>query len=160
MGIAAIMVFLVLRMTNTYGDPQPWLPQKNGMLTVFSVLNCEKYPPSLLYLLMTLGLMFLATALFECKKTHRFGFLLIGFGKAPLLFYLVHILLIHGAAYVIALSRGLPGDWLVRGSAKMPFPMIPAPEYGFELTTVYAIWLVLLVALYPICSAYNSRNSK
>jgi uncharacterized membrane protein len=160
MGIAAITLFLILRMTNTYGDPQPWLPQKNGMMTVFSVLNCEKYPPSLLYLLMTLGLMFLALALFEWKKTHRFGFLLIGFGKAPLLFYLVHILLIHGAAYAITLYRGLPADWLVSGSAKMPFPEIPAPGYGFDLAIVYAIWLVLLVALYPLCSAYNSKKSK
>jgi uncharacterized membrane protein len=159
-GITAIMLFLLLRITNTYGDPQPWSTQKNGMMTVFSVLNCEKYPPSLLYLLMTLGAMFLGLAFFEWSKIHRFGFLLIGFGKAPLLFYLVHILLIHGVAYAVTLYRGLPIDWLVSGSAKTPFPEIPAPEYGVDLITVYAIWLVLLVVLYLFCFTYNSKIGK
>jgi uncharacterized membrane protein len=143
-----------LRITNVYGDPQPWSLQKNGLMTLFSILNCDKYPPSLLYLLMTLGLMFFGLALFELQKIQRFGFLLINFGKTPLLFYVIHILLIHGAAYIITIYRGLSIDWLVSGSAKNPFPKIPAPEYGFDLATVYFIWLVLLGVLYPLCSVY------
>jgi uncharacterized membrane protein len=160
MGAVAVMLFLLLRLSNVYGDPHPWLPQKNGMFTVFSILNCEKYPPSLLYLLMTLGLMFFGLALFEWQKMHRFSFLLVEFGKAPLLFYLVHILLIHGTAYAVTVHRGLATDWLVSGSAKMPFPEIPAPEYGFEFMVVYGIWLALLVVLYPTCDFYNHKINR
>ena len=151
-GMVSTLLFLLLRITNLYGDPEPWSLQKNGLMTVFSILNCDKYPPSLLYLLMTLGLMFFGLALFEIKKMQRFGLFLINFGKAPLLFYVSHILIIHGVAYIITIYRGLSIDWLVSGSAKNPFPKIPAPEYGFDLATVYFIWLVLLLVLYPLCS--------
>ena len=156
LGLTAIMLFLVLRISNIYGDPQPWSPQKSTMMTLLSILKCEKYPPSLLYLLMTLGPMFIGLALFERAKIHCAGLLLLEFGKAPLLFYIIHIFLIHGAAYAITLYRGLPTEWLVNGSAKMPFPTIPSPEYGFDLIYVYVIWLGLLVVLYPVCAAYNS----
>lgn len=158
LGIVAIVLFLMLRISNIYGDPQPWATQKNVMLTVFSILKCEKYPPSLLYLLMTLGPMFLALALFESNKPHRLGYLLIGFGKAPLLFYISHIFLIHGTAYLIALCRGLNPGWLTKGTPGMPFPELPAPEYGVDLIIVYAIWLALLFVLYPICAVYNKRS--
>jgi uncharacterized membrane protein len=159
-GAIAILLFLLLRITNTYGDPNPWLPQQNGLMTLFSILNCNKYPPSLLYLLMTLGLMFILLALFEAPRMHGFGFLLINFGKAPLLFYIIHILLIHAAAYIITDYRGFSTDWLVSGSAQEPFPKIPAPEYGFDLVTVYMIWLVLIVILYPLCTAYIRIKSR
>jgi uncharacterized membrane protein len=159
-GIAAVMFFLILRLSNTYGDPHLWATQKNGIFTVFSILNCEKYPPSLLYLLMTLGCMFIGLALFECPKTQRFSFLLVEFGKAPLLFYLVHILLIHGTSYAMTVYRGLPTDWLVSGSANMPFPEIPAPEYGFDLMVVYGIWLLLLIVLYLPCYWHNHKINR
>lgn len=159
-GTFSILLFLLLRITNAYGDPQPYLPQKNGLMTLFSILNCDKYPPSLLYLLMTLGIMFLGLALFERPKMHRFGFLFIIFGKVPLPFYIIHILLIHVAAYIITLYRDLPIDWLVSGSANNPFPKIPAPDYGFDLAIVYFIWLVLLLVLYPLCSVYIRVKSR
>jgi uncharacterized membrane protein len=158
-GITAIVLFLILRLSNIYGDPQPWATQKNAMLTVFSILKCEKYPPSLLYLLMTLGPMFLGLALFESNKAQRFRFLLVGFGKAPLLFYIVHIFLIHGVAYLITLYRGLDADWLRQGTPDMPFPEMTSPGYGFGLMVVYVIWLLLLAVLYPICAAYNQRST-
>jgi uncharacterized membrane protein len=160
MGIVALMLFLLLRISNAYGDPLPWVQRKDWMFTVFSIMNCQKYPPSLLYLLITLGFMFIGLAMFECTKLQRLGVLLPEFGQAPLLFYLVHILLIHGTAYVMAEYRGLSTDWLVSGSSKTPFPEIPAPEYGYSLMVVYEIWLFLIAVLYAICSAYNNSKIK
>jgi uncharacterized membrane protein len=154
MGFVCVVLFLMLRLNNVYGDPHPWLPQKDGLFTLFAVLNCEKYPPSLLYLLMTLGPMMFVLALLEWKKMHRFGLSFIIFGKVPLFFYLIHLLLIHGAAVAITLFRGMSSDWLFRGSGRFPFPTIPTSEYGYDLATVYGVWLVLLILLYPVCYVY------
>jgi len=154
LGFGFITAFVILRLNNIYGDPKPWLPQKDSLFTLFAVLNCEKYPPSLLYLLMTLGLVFLGLALFEWNKLHRYCRPLITLGRVPLFFYLIHIPLIHGAALAFVQLRGLPIDWLFRGSGRLPFPTMPTSEYGYDLTTVYGIWLLLLTLLYPACYAY------
>jgi uncharacterized membrane protein len=148
-GLCAV-VFLLLRLTNLYGDPKPWMPQKNWVFTVLSVLNCIKYPPSLLYLLMTLGMMFVCLALFDKDKVQRMGRPLIVFGKSPLFFYLIHLPLIHGAMLAATWLRGLPVDWLATGSGRSPLPKLPAPEFGYSLPAVYAFWLALLVLLYPV----------
>jgi hypothetical protein len=71
-----------------------------------------------------------------------------------LFFYLIHLPLIHGAALAFAQLRGLPVDWLFRGSGLLPFPTMPTSEYGYDLTMVYGVWLVLLILLYPACYAY------
>lgn len=154
LGLMCIGLFLMLRLGNFYGDPKPWLPQKNWAFTLFAVLNCAKYPPSLLYLLMTLGLMFACLALLEWRKMQRFGIPLIVFGKTPLFFYVIHLPLIHGAALADSSIRGLPVDWLFTGSARSPIPSVPASGYGYDLAAVYAIWLALLMLLYPICAAF------
>jgi len=154
LGFGFIMAFLFLRLSNIYGDLRPWSPQKDSLFTLFAVLNCEKYPPSLLYLLMTLGPVLLGLALCEWNNLHRFFGPLITLGRVPLFFYLVHIPLIHGAALALTLFRGLPIDWLFRGSGRLPFPTMPTSEYGYDLMTVYGVWLVLLILLYPVCYAY------
>ncbi|MGZ5029690.1 MAG: DUF1624 domain-containing protein [Methylobacter sp.] len=154
LGFGFIMTFLILRLNNIYGDPQPWLPQKDSLFTFFAVLNCEKYPPSLLYLLMTLGFVLLGLALFEWNKLYRFCRFLITLGRVPLFFYLIHLPLIHGTALALTQFRGLSIDWLFHGSGRLPFPTMPASEYGYDLTTVYVVWLVLLILLYPVCYAY------
>lgn len=159
LGIGSILLFLLLRLTNLYGDPHPWSVQNSPIMTVFSILKCEKYPPSSLYSLMTLGAMFVLLAIFESKNnTSRFSYLLMVFGKAPMVFYIAHIFLIHGLAYAVSLFRNLPVEWLVSGSAEKPFPEIPAPEFGFSLPVVYVIWLFVLTLLYPLCSIYNKKN--
>ena len=153
-GFLCILVFLILRLGNLYGDPRLWTSQSSPMFTVFSILNCQKYPPSLLYLLITLGIMFLGLALFEGRHAHRFGKPLIAIGKAPLFFYLLHIYLIHGAAWIAAYLRGLPVDWLSAGTAHKPFPEMPSPEYGYDLPVVYGVWLAVLLFLYPVCYGF------
>ena len=133
----------------------PGYCRKDLLFTFFSVLNCEKYPPFLLYLLMSLGPMSLGLALFEWNKLHQFCRPLITLGRVPLFFYLIHLPLIHGATLAITHLRGLPIDWLFRGSGRLPFPTMPACEYGYDLTTVYGVWLALLIILYPICYIYS-----
>ncbi|MGZ8194080.1 MAG: DUF1624 domain-containing protein [Methylosarcina sp.] len=150
MGWACIVLFLLLRLTNLYGDPKPWTLQKDWVFTFLSLLNCTKYPPSLLYLLMTLGMMFFCLALFDKEKVQQIGRPLIVFGKAPLFFYLIHLPLIHGAMLAVTWFRGLPVDWLTTGTARSPLPKIPAPEFGYSLPAVYAFWLALLLLLYPM----------
>lgn len=154
LGLSCLALFLVLRLGNFYGDPHPWSPQKNGLFTLFSLLNFEKYPPSLLYLLATLGLMFIGLALFENRRLPIIRQPLLTVGKAPLFFYLLHIYLIHGAALAVTHYQGLPADWLTAGSPEKPFPEIPSPDYGFDLPAVYGVWLALLVLLYPCCRLF------
>jgi uncharacterized membrane protein len=154
LGLFCLAAFLLLRLGNLYGDPHPWAPQKNGLFTLFSILNFQKYPPSLLYLLVMLGLMFIGLALFEGIKPQVIRQPLLIIGKAPLFFYLLHIYLIHGAALAVTHYRGLPVDWLLTGSSRVPFPEIPSPEYGYDLPVVYGVWLAVLVLLYPFCHIF------
>jgi uncharacterized membrane protein len=152
-GIGFFGLFLLLRLSNIYGDPEPWQTQQNPLFTVFAILNCEKYPPSLSYLLMTLSTMMLLLTLFEWFNLTLVREALLIFGRVPLFFYLIHLPLIHGIALAVTYFRGLPIDWLL-GRGSHTFPTIPAPEYGFDLPMVYGIWMVILLLLYPLCKGF------
>jgi uncharacterized membrane protein len=154
LGCWFLLLFLGLRLTNIYGDPNPWMLQKNIPFTVMAILKCEKYPPSLLYLLMTFNMMFVSLACFESPKIQKWFSVLIDFGKVPMFFYLIHIYLIHGLALLVIYYRGLPTNWLISGNIEHAFPEVPTAEFGFSLFTVYLIWLLLLITLYPMCRCY------
>ena len=96
LGLGLVTVFVVLRWSNLYGDPFPWTTERSPILTVASFLNCEKYPPSLLYVLMTLGPMLLMLAAFEGVRARPWNPLLV-FGRVPLFYYLLHLPLLHGS---------------------------------------------------------------
>ena len=103
LGAAITLGFIVLRATDLYGDPDPWSIQENWFSTILSFLNCEKYPPSLLYLMMTLGPALMLLASFE--HVHgAFARLLATFGQVPFFYYVVHIYLIHVIAVVMAFA--------------------------------------------------------
>jgi len=146
LGLGMILTFIVLRASNIYGDPQQWVPQKSFLFTVFSFIECEKYPPSLLYLLMTLGPAIALLPALE-KVKGWFAKFFITFGRVPMFYYILHIYLIHVLAIVVAyftvhdvrflLSNTPPGTWA------MPF--------GFGLGVVYLIWFIVVVSLYPAC---------
>jgi uncharacterized membrane protein len=141
LGTALCLGFLVVRGLNGYGDPDPWSRQPDAVFTVLSFLNCHKYPPSLLYLLMTLGPAFLLLAWFE-RASYLPGRPLLVFGRVPMFFYLVHLPLIHGLALGVA--------WLRYGPAILDAEQWPA-DAGYGLPVVYGIWLGVVVALYPAC---------
>ena len=144
-GAALIAGFVVLRATDLYGDPAPWSVQNSSLGTLLSFINCEKYPPSLLYLMMTLGPALVVLALFE-HAHGRISNWLTTFGRVPFFFYVVHLPVIH------ALAVGLA--WFTVGDAGFMFghaiPLKP-PGYGLGLPGIYAVWVFVLVMLYPLC---------
>jgi uncharacterized membrane protein len=136
LGTAVTLGFLVLRATNLYGDPEPWTIQETWFSTILSFLNCEKYPPSLLYLMMTLGPALMLLASFEHARG-VFARLLATFGQVPFFYYVVHIYLIHALAVATAFATS--------GA------LTSTPAIGLSLAGVYSVWLLVLVLLYPIC---------
>ncbi len=144
-GAAITVGFLVLRVTNVYGDPTPWTPQDTSLSTILSFFNCEKYPPSLLYLMMTLGTALILLALFEHVRGALASFLAT-FGRVPFFYYVVHIYLIHALAVVTAFT--------ITGA------LATTPEINFSLTGVYIVWLMVVVLLYPICRWFSELKEK
>ena len=151
LGGTLILMFIILRAINRYGDPTPWSEQKSGLFTFFSFINPYKYPPSLLFLLMTLGPAIVALALFD-RDWGRLPRPLIVFGRVPLFFYLLHVPLIHALAVAFAYIRYGQATWLF----KLPdFPPPPVPQgYGYSLPVVYCVWIGVILMLYPVCRWY------
>lgn len=155
LGFALLTAFIALRFSNLYGDPKPWQQFSDPAFTLLSFINCHKYPPSLLYLLMTLGPMFLVLALFENRAGRRFDFLLV-FGRTPLFFYLLHLYLIHVLSILVAAVTDGPVSALVGGGIWSK--TIP-PDYGYSLPVVYLFWLLVLLILYPLCRSFENLKT-
>lgn len=135
LGIALVVLFVALRLLNRYGDPGHWSRQPNALFTVFSFVNCTKYPPSLCFLLMTLGPAVLLLAWFD-RGTPLLLKPLIVFGRVPLFFYLVHLPVIHAVSLLAAHVRSR---------------LVPASEAGFSLLASYLFWIAIVALLYPAC---------
>ena len=158
LGGGLTVAFVVLRWLNVYGDPKQWTTHEDLALTIVDFLNCDKYPPSLLFILMTLGPAIASLALFERLRGPVARFFIV-FGRVPLFFYVAHIFLIHALAVLAAYATiGGPGSLV--GSVK---PLELPEGYGFELPVVYLVWIGVSLALYPACRWYadvkrRSRN--
>ena len=136
LGAVITLAFIVLRGTNLYGDPAPWALQETWLSKRLSFLNCEKYPPSLLYLMMTLGPGLMMLASFENARG-AFARLLATYGRVPFFFYVVHIYLIH--LFAVATAFALTGT------------VANTPAIRLSLPGIYLVWLLVLVLLYPFC---------
>jgi uncharacterized membrane protein len=144
LGAASLTAFVLLRMTNLYGNPTDWSLQSTPLLTLLSFVNVHKYPPSLLYLLLTLGTGLLLLAAFEATHT-KLGEVLRTFGRVPLFFYVMHIALAHLAAGITAFAMGY-------GAALLGDDIFQAPQqWGFGLPVVYLAWALAIATLYPAC---------
>jgi len=145
LGLALTVAFVVVRWLNVYGDPSPWSPQPNPVYTVLSFLNTSKYPPSLLYLLMTLGPAIALLGLMDRASGPLVRFFVV-YGRVPFLYYVAHIYLIHGLTLVAAAVTGQanPSDLRV-------FFLFYPKTFGFSLGVVYVIWVGVVLALYPLC---------
>jgi uncharacterized membrane protein len=151
MGLALVAAFVVVRAVNIYGDPLSWTHQTSPVFTVLSFLNVRKYPPSLDFLLMTLGPAMVVLAWLE-KFHFHFTNPLIVFGRVPFFYYGAHLLLAHLIEIGMNFVRYGAKSFLViappsMGSSSELFPV----DYGFPLWTVYAVWVVVLLLLYPAC---------
>jgi uncharacterized membrane protein len=149
LGSGSILLFIVLRLINHYGDPARWSEQKTGLLTFLSFLNVSKYPPSLMYCLMTLGPAILFLAFFE-RIENRFSNFFITFGRVPFFYYVLHIFLIH---ILCAIAFFLSG-YGINDLKHEPFNFRP-PGFGFQLWAVYLVWVSVVFILYPLCKWYN-----
>jgi uncharacterized membrane protein len=152
-GVAAIAAFVVIRAVNVYGDPAPWATQGNAVMTMLSFLNLTKQPPSLLFALMTLGPALVVLAFID-RAPRRLMEVLVTYGRVPLFYYVAHFFLAHLVALALAWSRYGDRVWAF---AFQPFPAVGGPpelfpaDFGFGLATVYAVWLFVVVVLYPAC---------
>jgi uncharacterized membrane protein len=145
LGLATVAGFFLLRATNTYGDPRPWSPRSSPIFTAMSFLNCLKYPPSLLFLMMTLGPAFLGLAVLD-RGLGRLGQPLRTFGRVPLFYYLLQWPVAHGLAVLVEAARGRPIGWLFELA-----PFQTPPGYGHGLPTVYLMWAITVALLYYPC---------
>jgi uncharacterized membrane protein len=151
LGAAMIGLFLLLRLANLYGDPSPWTLQPTPLMTALSWLNCTKYPPSLLYLLMTLGPALIVLAVVDLAP-RLLTKPLATLGRVPLFYYLLHLPLIHGIAILLSDARYGQAPWLFRDMMAQKGAPIPLPQgYGYDLWVVYGVWIAAVIVLYPAC---------
>jgi uncharacterized membrane protein len=167
MGGSATVLFIVLRAINAYGDPAKWSHQKSALFTLLSFLNTTKYPPSLLFLLMTLGPAMIALALFETKtKTSgsqsilaRLRDAFVTFGRVPLFFYILQ----WYTAHLIAVVAGLLAGQSVAYQFQSPIDKFAGPPpsgVGFRLWVVYVCWAVGVLLLYPLCKWFAGIKAR
>ena len=154
-GAAAVALFIALRAFNAYGQPEPWTTQRSFWLTVSSFLNVRKYPPSLQFLLMTLGPAMVALALVEGARGRVAQWLSV-YGRVPMFFYVTHIVAAHLAGMAIMLAQG--------GGLRR-IPVFTAPQtlpdwYGVSLPGVYAAWAAVVVIMYFPCRAFASMKER
>jgi uncharacterized membrane protein len=152
-GTGAILLFIVLRWINDYGNPRPWAEQPRGSIYSFlSFLNTNKYPPSLMYLCMTLGPAILTLALIE-KVQNRFTAFFVTIGRVPFFFYILHFYLIHLICMILFYASGYGAkDIEPPGLVKLFFR---PNEFGFNLWIVYGVWISVVLLLYPLCKKYD-----
>jgi uncharacterized membrane protein len=151
-GMGAILLFVLLRFSNLYGDPFPWSAQPNGVFTFLSFIKVMKYPPSLLYILMTLGPALVFLSLAE-GKLNALTEKISTFGRVPMFYYLVHIFLVHLLAVVAVVASGYKWTTMVVRSWVTSSPELKG--YGFNLAVVYGVWLGTVILLYPVCKWYD-----
>ena len=149
-GFAMVAMFVALRSFNIYGDDRPWTT-----FSVLSFVNTEKYPPSLQFLLMTLGPAIIAISILERVRCEP----LVTFGRVPLFFYLLHTPLIHGAAAAAAWFRYGHFEFLTRNPTPQGKIFLP-PDYGYPLHIVYIVWICVILVLYPACKWFAALKQR
>lgn len=158
-GLGLTIAFFVIRGINVYGDPAPWSGAVPGM-TVLSFLRCTKYPPSLDFLLMTLGPAILLLAWLERMRLTPANPVIV-IGRVPLFYFIVHLFVLHVLTIPLAILRY--GEWRfllnpmpsIGGDAKL----YPA-DFGYELWVVYAVWFAVVALLYPLCRWFASLKER
>ncbi|HXM96834.1 MAG TPA: heparan-alpha-glucosaminide N-acetyltransferase domain-containing protein [Candidatus Dormibacteraeota bacterium] len=152
LGLAMTCAFVVLRAINKYSDPFPWTHQKSAIFTVLSFLNCTKYPGSLDFLLMTLGPAILLLAYFDSLDFKDANPLIV-FGRVPLFYFVLHFYLIHAFEVLAGFLRygSSAAHFIFNPPPAMLGPEVFPPDFGYSLLVTYGVWLLVLVALYPVC---------
>ncbi len=153
LGALLTLGFLALRTLNGYGDPSPRLEVGGAALLGMSFLNLTKYPPSLLFLLMTLGPALIALSLFRRAKG-RLADAFITFGRVPFMFYVAHLYVVHAIAIGAGVAQGYPASSIGAFFVGLP------KGYGFGLPVIYLVWLAVVLLLYPLCRRYAELKAR
>jgi len=161
-GLGLTIAFVVLRTLNAYGDPVAWSGQSTTVRTVLSFLNANKYPPSLDFLLMTIGPALLFLRAVDAFTPRIFRSVLV-FGRVPLFYFLLHLPLIHLAAVAVCFVRYGAVHWMFESPTLAQYPFTRPPGWGYSLPVVYLMWIAVVVVLYPAClwfSEFKQRNPR
>jgi uncharacterized membrane protein len=154
LGIGLAIAFILLRALDVYGDPHPWhFYQDNVTGSIMSFLATTKYPPSLLYLLMTLGPAAIFCAYAE-RLPVRVRDVLMTYGRAPLAFYVAHLYLIHVLAILVGVAQGFAPPQFFTHYRFYP------QGYGVGLAGVYLMWMAVVALLYPLCRWVSSLKAR
>ena len=152
MGAGLLLLFILLRVINEYGDPLPWSQHSRGSVFSFlSFININKYPPSLDFLCVTIGGGMLMLVLLEGVRNGITNIFRV-YGRVPMFYYILHFYLIHLLVVIGFYAQGFPNSQI--STPNSPFLFRPS-EFGYNLGMVYLIWLFVVVVLYPICKRYD-----
>jgi uncharacterized membrane protein len=158
-GLALVAAFVVLRSVNVYGNPVPWTTQASTTFTILSFLNVTKQPPSLLFLLVTLGPALLMLRALD-RRTPRVLQPALVFGRVPLFYFVLHLSLIHLLAVVACYAMNGAVHWMFESPNLGVYPFSPPPVWGLSLPVIYVLWLGVVVALYPVCAWFASVKQR
>ena len=161
LGLCLVGGFFIVRFINSFGNFMPWTNYGDFSKTLFSFMNPHKYPPSLSYLLMTLGPMFLFLALLELRKKSFLSRALMVFGRVPFFFYILHVYFIHLLAMLATEIYGFGWESMI---LKTPIWMLPSKLEGFGFSTLWMLilWVCFVIFMYPICKKFGDykKNNK
>lgn len=158
-GISLILLFIILRAFNFYGDPLCWNYERYSFYTFLSFINTTRYPPSLLFVSMTLGPAMLILA-FSGNARSFFVRIIATYGRVPFFFYVFHLLIIRmiSVGYAIVV-RGHSFDEGLKGAPGVPFKFL-FPGEGLQKWEIYGIWIVVMVIMYPLCRWFGNFKSR
>ena len=156
-GIGLLAFFVVVRLINVYGDPVPWAAQRNILYTFLSFIKVNKYPPSLLFMGLTIGVALLALSFLE-NIGNRFTAVMRIYGRTAFFYYIIHFYLLHLLAAIVFFAKGHSMQDAIASAQNLPFLFI-IPGEGFGLPVVYLVWLFVVVSLYPLCKWYDGYKT-
>lgn len=153
-GVGLLLIFIVFRFVNNYGDPVPWSAQKNNLFTFLSFINVNKYPPSLFFASMVLGVALIILGLLENAKGKIMD-IFITYGRVPLFYFVLHFLILR----IIGVIAFFTGDYAVSAIPAVPFYFRPG-SFGYSLMVVYIIWVLVVLFMYPLCKWYGKHKAQ
>ncbi|MDB4909121.1 MAG: hypothetical protein JWO05_3905 [Gemmatimonadetes bacterium] len=160
LGLGALAAFVVLRFANVYGDFSPWKAQASSWFTVLSFINTSKYPPSLLYLLMTLGPALLALRALDGVEVRGVWQRVVYYGRVPMFYYLLHVVIIHLLAMIASLARYGTASYMVQSPSLDKFPATQPPGWPAPVVGVWMVWLLVVVLAYPCVRWYAGVRAR
>lgn len=155
-GISALLLFVLLRLINVYGDPFPFDSSREGWKSFLSFINVSKYPPSLQYTCVMVGIGLLALRLLEAVRGGAWNIFMV-YGKVPFFYYVLHFYLIHVLCAIFFFASGRTVTEIASPGSIILFR--PA-DFGYSLPVVYAIWLGVIMSLYYPCKKFIEVKEK